>query len=416
MSCAYMSELTYRDHAHPFARERIFRLCDDGLEIVEGDRRRLIDYAEIRYIESCFVRFIGDASRYGRWILHGKGGRLASVTAAARDRWRVVDRREAFRAFARELERRIVAVNPEHYFIKGRLLLNRAGGLGGRMAVRLMRLIRRTNPDRWARLAAFVMRRVGPRLRGHRYALEQLALAFPEKPPAELDRIAVGMWDNLARTIAEYARLDTLWDHDPANPGAGRIVLDDDDARIWAGIQRANRPTLGFSMHIANWELTAIAIPKHGFKSLIPYRRTRNEALTDELVRMRVKAGCEPLPAGRTMVSDIRSRFVPGVILGMLIDQYYAHGIEVTMFGRPTRLNPLFARLARIYQCPIYGSRMIRLPDRRLRYQIVGPIAPARDERGHVDVQATMQILATIMEGWIREHPEQWLWLHRIWR
>ena len=27
-----------------------------------------------------------------------------------------------------------------------------------------------------------------------------------------------------------------------------------------------------------------------------------------------------------------------------------------------------------------------------------------------------MQIIIGVIEGWIREHPEQWLWLHRRWR
>ena len=70
----------------------------------------------------------------------------------------------------------------------------------------------------------------------------------------------------------------------------------------------------------------------------------------------------------------------------------------------------------RIYDCPVYGSRIIRRDDRRFGYEIVGPIEPARDDRGRVDVHASTQLYASLLERWIREHPEQWLWLHRIWR
>jgi Kdo2-lipid IVA lauroyltransferase/acyltransferase len=27
-----------------------------------------------------------------------------------------------------------------------------------------------------------------------------------------------------------------------------------------------------------------------------------------------------------------------------------------------------------------------------------------------------MQIITDVIEGWVREYPEQWLWLHRRWR
>lgn len=85
-------------------------------------------------------------------------------------------------------------------------------------------------------------------------------------------------------------------------------------------------------------------------------------------------------------------------------------------FGRPCKVNPMLARLARKYDCPIHGSRAIRLPDGRLRLEVTEPLKLPRDADGKVDVTATMQLITWVVEGWVREHPEQWLWLHRRWR
>jgi KDO2-lipid IV(A) lauroyltransferase len=27
-----------------------------------------------------------------------------------------------------------------------------------------------------------------------------------------------------------------------------------------------------------------------------------------------------------------------------------------------------------------------------------------------------MQAITSVIEGWVREYPEQWLWVHRRWR
>jgi len=27
-----------------------------------------------------------------------------------------------------------------------------------------------------------------------------------------------------------------------------------------------------------------------------------------------------------------------------------------------------------------------------------------------------MQAITSVVEGWVREYPEQWLWVHRRWR
>jgi Kdo2-lipid IVA lauroyltransferase/acyltransferase len=414
-----MPEFSYRYRMHPLARERTYRLGETGLVIDQGGREWSVPYADFSFIESFTMRFLGHPTPYARHVLRTPQGHPVVLTAGFRDRWRMTDMREEYQRFIVRLMNAIEKANPDREHVYGRRrLMNRAGGLGGKGVVFLLRMFRYTGPDRWTGFAAWIMRRVGPLLRGHRRALEQIALAFPDKSPQECERIALGMWDNLGRTAVEYSQLETYWrptNPDPANP-TPRMVVDAASQQVLAGIKAAKRRSLHFSLHSANWELCASAAPQNDVKRLVPYRRLRNQPLTAELVRYRKASGTTPLTVGPSMISEIRRKFKEGDALGMLIDQHSVSGIEVTFFGRPTLLNPLFARLVRIYDCPVYGSRVIRRDDGRFGYEIVGPIEPARDARGRVDVQATMQQCASLLERWIREYPEQWLWLHPIWR
>ena len=105
-----------------------------------------------------------------------------------------------------------------------------------------------------------------------------------------------------------------------------------------------------------------------------------------------------------------------GAHVGMLVDPHFSRGVDVMFFGRPCKANPLIARLARRFKCPIHGARVIRLPGYRFRFELTDEVEPTRDADGRIDVTGTMQIITSVVEGWIREYPDQWLWLHRRWR
>jgi KDO2-lipid IV(A) lauroyltransferase len=79
-------------------------------------------------------------------------------------------------------------------------------------------------------------------------------------------------------------------------------------------------------------------------------------------------------------------------------------------------VNPLLARFARLFECPVHGSRVIRLPDGRYRFEVTDALDLPRDRDGKVDVAASMQMVTAMVESWVREYPEQWLWIHRRWR
>ena len=122
------------------------------------------------------------------------------------------------------------------------------------------------------------------------------------------------------------------------------------------------------------------------------------------------------IPAGRDAPLKLAEALKNGQHVGMLVDQYLSNGVEVTFFGRKTRANPMLARLLRQIECPIHGVRIIRLPGHRFRAELSEEVKPVRDAAGQIDIQGTMQAVTSVIEGWVREYPDQWLWLHRRWR
>ncbi|MGB7914117.1 MAG: lipid A biosynthesis acyltransferase, partial [Rhodomicrobium sp.] len=58
--------------------------------------------------------------------------------------------------------------------------------------------------------SARAWRFIAPKTRRHRRALKNLEKAMPEKTQAEREAIALGMWDNLGRVMAETFQLDRL--------------------------------------------------------------------------------------------------------------------------------------------------------------------------------------------------------------
>jgi KDO2-lipid IV(A) lauroyltransferase len=287
----------------------------------------------------------------------------------------------------------------------------------GALVVALLRLLRLTNPDRIADFFGWLMRRVGPWLSEHRVGRANLTAAFPEKSPAEIDAILIGAWDNIGRVAAEYAHLDRLWDFDWRKPRTdGRITITGENVDRFLRLRYDGKPALIFAAHLGNWEIPAIAGPIYGLHTAILYRAPNIADVADAINRIRAVNMGTLIPTGSDAVLKVAGALERGEHVGMLVDQHYTRGVDNVFFGRVCKVNPLIARLAQHYGAPIHGVRCVRLPGRRFRLEMTEEIAPARDAEGRVDVAGTMQAITAVIEGWAREHPEQWLWQHRRWR
>jgi Kdo2-lipid IVA lauroyltransferase/acyltransferase len=286
----------------------------------------------------------------------------------------------------------------------------------GALTIALLRSTRYFDPIKTANLFGRVAGWIGPLTPEQRVGRANLTAAFPEKSREEIETILAGVWDNLGRLAAEFAHLDHIWQHDPAFPEQSRIEIEPRTHELFAQLRLDGKPALIFAGHLGNWELPAVAAAAHGLDGAVLFRRPNIASANRIIEELRAVKMGTLIPTGRDAPFKLAEALQNGQHVGMLIDQYFTNGVDVTFFGRKTKANPTLARLLRQIECPIHGVRIIRLPGHRFRAELSEELEPVRDASGQIDVQGTMQAITSVVEGWIREYPDQWLWLHRRWR
>jgi Kdo2-lipid IVA lauroyltransferase/acyltransferase len=292
-----------------------------------------------------------------------------------------------------------------------------ANALLGWLAVAMLRAIRLIDRKPMADFTGAFMRILGPLLKEHRIGRANLAAAFPDKSPAEIEQILRGVWDNLGRVAAEFAHIDRLQIFDPPLNTTGDIVYTLDHLERFKRLRQEGKPALLFAAHLANWELPAFVANKIPLETTVLYRRPNISAASDAVIAIRQGSMGTLIPTGLDAPFKLMRVIEAGGHVAMLVDQHYVNGVDVTFFGRRCKANPLIARLARHVECQIVGARVVRLPNHHcFRVELSDPVEPRRDAEGKVDIQQTMQAITSVIEGWVREHPEQWLWVHRRWR
>jgi len=278
------------------------------------------------------------------------------------------------------------------------------------LALNLLRLI---PMDTAFRLFERAARWLGPKTGRHRIAMDNLAIAFPEKGLEERERIARDSWAQIARGIVEYSYLDRIFDLDENNPGAGRIEVANEEQFV--KLRDDGLPAIIFTGHLGNFELLPMAAEKFGLDLQSLFRAPNNKYAAAKISEARKQVAPNLVASGKGASFQLMSALERGAHVGVLVDQKFRRGIQVPFFGRNAPTNTLLAKLARRYDCPVHGARSIRLPNGRFRLEITDEIVLPRTREGEIDIRGTTEVITRVIESWVREYPEQWLWIHRRW-
>jgi Kdo2-lipid IVA lauroyltransferase/acyltransferase len=265
-------------------------------------------------------------------------------------------------------------------------------------------------PVDWASaLGGWIGRKIGPKLRVTNNARRELAIVFPELSTVEIEIVVDNMWDNLGRTAGEHPHLAKF---DPYKTdsrveliGAENIdQLRDDD-----------QPGMFFSGHLANWEIMPLGSTKRNLPLHMVYRRANNPFFDRLVQKGRASTDGQYFPKGAEGSKDILRALKQGDHLAMLVDQKMNDGISVPFLGRNAMTAPALAQLALRYNCPVVPVQVERLTGARFRVTVHPPLDLPDSGDKRADIATLMTTVNSHLGDWIKQHPEQWLWVHNRW-
>jgi KDO2-lipid IV(A) lauroyltransferase len=250
--------------------------------------------------------------------------------------------------------------------------------------------------------------------RRHRLvALDNLRHAFPEMTDADRDRMVRAVYRHFCLLIIELTRMPrcvhpSTWHRHLKLIGADKIV-----EHIFS-----DRPLLFVTGHFGNWEMAGYALGLFGFKTYAIARTLDNPYLDHFLLhQFRQRSGQTILDKSGDF-ERIQAVLRNGGVLGTLADQDAGQrGQFVEFFGRPASTHKAVALLAMEYDAVmlVVGNPRVGGP---LQYEtIVEDVIDPRDYRGRPDaVKAITERYTQGLERLVRQHPEQYFWLHRRWK
>lgn len=176
--------------------------------------------------------------------------------------------------------------------------------------------------------------------------------------------------------------------------------------------QRLGKGVIFGSAHLGPVALVGQVLIQRGYTLTLPAEKTDSE-LMHAVNRARQAQGLVLVPMDSAL--GIHRVVRDGGVLGILADRAVTGvGETVEFFGRPALLPSAHVALALRTGAPLLPAFTWREKD-HLFARIEEPLELVATGDRDADVRAGVQRFATLLERYIREHPEQWTVFEPVW-
>ncbi len=232
-----------------------------------------------------------------------------------------------------------------------------------------------------------------------------LELAFPEWTPEERRRVAKETYRHYGRVLGDFLRAPIRTDEEVL------ASFDMEGLEHLERVEAMGRGVLVITGHVGNFERFGQVCRALGRKISVVARDANQDGVQARVAELRAATGIEVLSRGEAALPIVR-KLRRRELVALMPDQNDTECF-VPFFGKlcGTVLGPgvLHERTG----APILPAFCIRTGVGRYHVRVCPPIDPENEEK---DPVAIMAAINAVLESVIRDHPEQWLWMHDRWR
>lgn len=248
-------------------------------------------------------------------------------------------------------------------------------------------------------------------------AIENVQRAFPQLSQHEQIQIARSSLKHLGRTIVEYTSF----------PFAGRTQFD--KQFVTTGIENLNaafaknKGVLLLTLHLGNGDLAIAALSRRGIPIYLISKQFKTRWLNDLWFGMREKHGTKFIAHEKSSFDILRALKKNAAVV-FVLDQFMGPpiGVRTQFFGIQTGTAAGLALMASRTGAPVVPCYTFRRDDGLSEMVFESELPSYKDESGSDDslreskIALLTQIYTDKIEAIVREHPDQWMWIHRRWK
>jgi len=241
--------------------------------------------------------------------------------------------------------------------------------------------------------------------------LKNLSIAFPEKTKTELKKLAFKNYQSIAIAFLEIFSFRSS----PRSVIKNKFIAK--DFGLIEQKYAENNGLILLTAHFGNWELGALAVGINLKESInVLVKKQKNPYVSDILNKMRERFGNKQIFLG-VSVKELYKTIINKKAVGIVGDQRGKRdGIIVNFFGKETSTFPGTAAIALKTKCPVIVLLCAR--------QFNGSYESIIEELRYDDIQGSKeekiqefnQRYMLILEKAVKKYPEQWFWMHNIWK